>query len=95
VPASAADDRDACENESGDKAIAACTRAINSGRYSGRQLSVLFTNRCAELPEKNENDKAIEDAARRSSLIRPTRQHSAAALTPITAKANTTAPSKI
>ena len=61
APATAADDRDTCREASGDAAIAACTRAINSGRYSGRQLAVLLTNRCAEWPGKQENDKAIED----------------------------------
>src|SRR5262245_17684739 len=61
--AAAADDRDTCVKESGDEAIAACTRAIDSGRYSGRQLAVLLTNRCAEWPEKQEHDKAIEDCS--------------------------------
>src|SRR5687767_2043593 len=55
APAAAADDRETCLKESGDAAIAACTRAINSGRYSGRQLAVLLVNRCAEWPDKQEN----------------------------------------
>ena len=66
--AAAADDRDACMKESGDEAIAACTRAIDSGRYSGRQLAVLLINRCAEWPEKRENDKAIEDCSQAIQL---------------------------
>jgi tetratricopeptide (TPR) repeat protein len=66
--AAAANDRDACMKESGDEAIAAFTRAINSGRYSGRQLAVLLINRCAEWPEKQENDKAIEDCSQAIQL---------------------------
>src|SRR5471032_486615 len=38
----AADDYEACAKASGDEAIAACARAIDSGRYSGRQLAELF-----------------------------------------------------
>src|SRR4051812_31354774 len=68
APAAAADDRDTCMKESGDEAIAACTRAINSGRYSGRQLAALLSNRCAEWPDKQENDKAIEDCSQALKL---------------------------
>ena len=68
APAAKADDRDTCMKESGDEAIAACSRAINSGRYSGRQLAVLLTNRCAEWPEKQENDKAIADCSQALQL---------------------------
>jgi tetratricopeptide (TPR) repeat protein len=57
----AADDVDACEMASGDEAIAACTRAISSGRHSGRELGALFNIRCFELNRKQENDKAIGD----------------------------------
>jgi hypothetical protein len=56
-----ADDFDTCARASGDEAIAACTRAINSGRYNGRQLAALFNNRCAEWNGKQESDKAIAD----------------------------------
>src|SRR4051812_32943008 len=62
--AAAADDLDTCESESGDLAIAACSRAIDSGQYSGRRLAMLLTNRCAEWPDKHENDKAIDDCSR-------------------------------
>jgi tetratricopeptide (TPR) repeat protein len=57
----AADDVDTCEKASGDEAIAACTRAINSGRYSGRELAALFAIRCFEWNGKQESDKAIAD----------------------------------
>ena len=64
----AADDFETCARVSGDQAIAACTRAINSGRYSGRQLAALFANRCAELTNMQESDKAIEDCSQAIQL---------------------------
>src|SRR5260370_1295657 len=57
----AADDYETCAKASGDEAIAACARAIDSGRYSGRQLAALFNNRCSEWNGKQESDKAIAD----------------------------------
>jgi tetratricopeptide (TPR) repeat protein len=57
----AADDVDTCEKASGDEAIAACTGAINSGRYSGGQLAALFNIRCFAWNGKHESDKAIAD----------------------------------
>src|SRR4051812_15797827 len=57
----AADDVETCEKTSGDEAIAACTRAINSGRYSGRELAALFNIRCFEWNGKQKRDKAIAD----------------------------------
>jgi tetratricopeptide (TPR) repeat protein len=62
VTPAAADDYETCAKASGDQAIAACTRAIDSGRYSGRQLAVLFTNRCVELND-TQSDKAIADCS--------------------------------
>lgn len=59
----AADDFETCGKASGEEAIAACTRAIASGRYGGRRLAALLTNRCAEWPDLQENDKAIEDCS--------------------------------
>jgi tetratricopeptide (TPR) repeat protein len=59
-----ADDFETCSKASGREAIAACTRAIDTGRYSGRRLAGLLTNRCAELPDVQENDKAIEDCSK-------------------------------
>ena len=63
APASA-DDYETCSKASGSEAIAACTRAIDSGRYGGRKLAGLLTNRCAEWPDLKENDKAIEDCSK-------------------------------
>jgi tetratricopeptide (TPR) repeat protein len=58
-----ADDFESCAKASGDEAMAACTRAINSGRYDGRELAVLFKGRCVEWIKKQEIDKAIEDCS--------------------------------
>jgi len=57
----AADDRDTCIHESGDVAIAACTRQINSGRYSGKSLAIAYMNRGVEWKKKEEYDKALAD----------------------------------
>src|SRR3954462_10627183 len=59
----AADDRDVCKTASGDDAIAACTRAIDSKKFvkQKRVLSLLYTNRGVEYGIKNEFDKAIAD----------------------------------
>lgn len=59
----AADDVHTCEKASGDEAIAACARAINSGVYGGGQLASLFLIRCFEWNKKQESDKAIADCS--------------------------------
>src|SRR5215469_3509482 len=55
----AADDYDTCGKASGNEAIAACTRAIDSGQYSGRQLAALFNNRCSEWNGKQESGQGL------------------------------------
>jgi tetratricopeptide (TPR) repeat protein len=61
----AADDRELCKTASGDTAIEACTRAIDSKKFNGvkqkRVLSLLYTNRGVEYELKQEFDKAIAD----------------------------------
>ena len=57
----AADDIDTCGKAAGDEAIAACTRAIDSGRYSGPRLAALFKGRCSEWSRGRESDKAFAD----------------------------------
>ena len=57
----AADDRNACEEGSGDAAIAACSRAIASGQFAGLELAKLHTNRGVELKRKGDLDGAIAD----------------------------------
>ena len=60
-----ADDRELCKTASGDVAIEACTRAIDSKKYSARKfrrtLSLLYTNRGVEYEIKQEFDRAILD----------------------------------
>ncbi len=56
-----ADDIDVCHDQSGDVAIAACTRAINSGRLSKKNLAAAYTNRGVEWRAKGEVDRAIAD----------------------------------
>lgn len=56
-----ASDFDVCQKESGDVAIAACNRAINSKKYKGNLLSLLYIYRGAEWKGKGENDKALAD----------------------------------
>jgi tetratricopeptide (TPR) repeat protein len=57
----AADDRVTCEKESGDVAIAACTRGIASGQYTGRFLAQLYDDRGAEYLDKSDYERAFAD----------------------------------
>jgi len=57
----AADDRRACEQGSGDAAIAACSRLIASGQFEGVELAKLHTDRGVELKRKGDLDGAIAD----------------------------------
>jgi tetratricopeptide (TPR) repeat protein len=57
----AADDLQTCQDESGDAAIAACTRVIASGRYSGDDLATLYGDRGVEYGKNGELDRAIAD----------------------------------
>jgi tetratricopeptide (TPR) repeat protein len=57
----AADDRQTCEQGSGDAALAACSRAIASGQFAGLELARLHTNRGVELKRKGDLDGAIAD----------------------------------
>jgi len=61
----AADDRESCKTASGDAAIEACTRAIDSKKYNGakqkRVLSLLYTNRGVEYELKKEFERALAD----------------------------------
>jgi hypothetical protein len=57
----------ACEKSSGDDAIAACDRAIASGKFTGRSLSYLYSDRGFMRMQKGELDLALadlDDAAR-------------------------------
>lgn len=61
ITSAAADDADACTNEKGDKKIAACTSAINSGRWRGVNLAWAFVGRGRGYSDKNDYDHAIAD----------------------------------
>ncbi|HLH91624.1 MAG TPA: tetratricopeptide repeat protein [Xanthobacteraceae bacterium] len=52
---------DSCFTQQGDAAIASCTRAIRSGRFSGAVLATIYQNRAIELRERGDYDKAIAD----------------------------------
>jgi lipoprotein NlpI len=57
----AADDADTCTHGSGDDKIAACTRAITSGRWTGSGLAWAYVNRGKAYREKGDYDHAIQD----------------------------------
>jgi tetratricopeptide (TPR) repeat protein len=56
-----ADDMQICHDESGDVAIAACTRVIESGKVNKRTLAYAYTSRGVEWRAKGEVDRAIWD----------------------------------
>jgi len=57
-----ADDFATCRDASGDAAIAACTRAISSGRLNVHDLAVTYYNRSGEYGRKGDIDRAIADS---------------------------------
>jgi tetratricopeptide (TPR) repeat protein len=59
----AADDRDTCYKESGDIAIAACTRRIETltAAHDIKNLSIVYNSRGAEYYKKAKYDHALED----------------------------------
>jgi lipoprotein NlpI len=57
-PAAAKND---CQELSGDAAIAACTRDINSGKYTGHDQAVAYYNRGVEYDNKGDYDRALAD----------------------------------
>src|SRR5690242_17752082 len=59
--AAPADDNQICSQTSGDVAIAACTRAIKSGRFKGNDLARLYVDRGSVYGAKGDTDKAIAD----------------------------------
>ena len=61
VSVKAADDAKTCTRESGDVAIEACSRAIQSKRYSGHSLARLYLNRGVERRAKENYDEALAD----------------------------------
>jgi tetratricopeptide (TPR) repeat protein len=63
VPAASAADDEVCVRGSGDAAIDACTRLINSGRFDRRNLALIYSNRANQKERKGEYDKAMLDHA--------------------------------
>ena len=57
----AADDRATCQNARGEPAMQACTRAIESKTFTGRELAGLYLNRGVEFKQKGDVDAAIAD----------------------------------
>src|SRR5882757_8265486 len=56
-----ADDVATCSKGSGDEALAACARAISSGKVKGHDLSIIFNHRGNAYYGKGNYDRAIED----------------------------------
>lgn len=63
-----ADDADDCVKTTGDTRIAACTRAIESGRWQGANLSWAYNNRGIAKRGKGDLDGAIADYNRAIEL---------------------------
>lgn len=55
------DSGERCFAQDGEAAIAACTQAIQSGRFSGAELASIYDNRAIELRQQGEFDRAIAD----------------------------------
>ena len=52
---------DTCFTQQGEAAIAACTHAISSGRFSGEELATIYGNRAIERRQRGDYDGAIAD----------------------------------
>ena len=57
----AADDWDTCGKESGDLAVAGCSRAIDSHQYTGRSLARLYAGRGVTYLAQGDLDHAMAD----------------------------------
>src|SRR5262245_8300201 len=57
-----ADDRSTCADGSGDAAVAACTRALESGRLNRTDRVRAYNSRAILWKRKGEYDRAIADA---------------------------------
>jgi len=62
-----ADDLQRCHDESGDSAIAACTRAIGA-KLPKRSMAIAYTSRGVEWRRKGQVDRAIADHTRAIKL---------------------------
>ena len=64
----AADDAKTCARDSGEVAIDACTRAVKSSRYRGRELARLYLFRGVERRAKEDYDLALADFAEAAKI---------------------------
>ena len=55
------DSGERCFAQEGEAAIAACTKAIQSGRFSGAELAGIYDNRAIEHRQQGDFDRAIAD----------------------------------
>jgi tetratricopeptide (TPR) repeat protein len=60
-PARADENSERCFKDEGEAAIAACTRAIQSARFSGGTLATIYHNRAIELRQDGDYERAIAD----------------------------------
>jgi tetratricopeptide (TPR) repeat protein len=61
APARADDNSERCFKEEGQTAVEVCTRAIQSGKFTGATLATIYNNRAIELRQQSEYDRAIAD----------------------------------
>jgi tetratricopeptide (TPR) repeat protein len=61
APARADDNSEVCFKKTGQEAIVGCTKAIQSGRFKGTNLAVLYNNRGIEERQLRDFDRAIAD----------------------------------
>src|SRR5262245_31092980 len=59
--AAPADDRATCNAMFGDAAIAACGRIISAGKLKGRELAIVYRNRCVGWNQKRDTERALAD----------------------------------
>ena len=64
----AADDAKTCNKDSGEIAIDACSRAIQSKRYSGHAQARLYLSRGVERRAKEDDDQALADFAEAAKI---------------------------
>jgi len=61
VTIAADEDGTLCVRGSGEAAIEACTRSINSGRYDKRNLALIYSNRAAQRDRVGKYEESIAD----------------------------------
>jgi hypothetical protein len=77
-----------------DMAIDGCTALIKSGKYSGRDLAIAFTNRGSAYDDKRDEDRAIDDHDQAIRSIRSSISPTTTAPTPMAARVRRTVRSR-